>query len=805
MPYTHLRRYPVSIFCLLLAITPLTHAEHHDDLFQLSLAELGNIPIQVGNRSGKNRAQPIDIISAAQLQSTGYADLAKALNQLLSSYTYGYATIDDLSDHVRPFSIHGLKPEHVQVLINGKRVHQSAMVYVNDSQMRGGTGVDLSLFPIDSIERIEVLRDDVSAQYGSDAIAAVINVVLKQTQSKNTIRLLSRVRSAGDGQVNQVSLQTGNQGLYANLQVRQSDANNVSGLDRRDYYFDSSKNGDYRTTHRYGDPKELSATGIINAHTQYLDYELYAQARMAIKRTQASGFFRRANDDRTIRSIYPDGYLPNIEPTQTDLFTTLGIRTEISKTNIKWSLSNSYGLNIMDIHVTDSVNASLGSQSPTEFDSGTLKYWQNSTNFDLVWPINNALTLSSGGEFRIEKHHIYAGEQASWVDGGIDILDGPNIGQKAAAGAQLYGGFTPENAQSLDRNLAAVYTEADYQHSEQYFSKLALRHEQYSDFGGSTNIKWQFNFKPNNNLDSYFAVGTGFRAPSLQQMNFYRTGTAFAQVGSTIEGKQVGIFPVDHPIARLLGATDLDPEKSLRYGAGLSYNISENAIINADVFSLSIDDRIVLSGSIDSESDIPQDAKDFMNDNSIGSARYFLNAVNSRTVGMNVNGQWQGHINQHPLNLSISYQYNKTQIDDVIVPSELGAISNQVFDRQEQARLTDYLPKHKAIIGAEYALQHWKFNSSLNYYGKTVYVSESEQASTDQWFSAKWTMNGQINYQVNPIVSVSLGGNNLFNTQPDYRRSDPPLNGQGNIFPYRGTSPFGYLGAYYYVSVDLVL
>lgn len=780
-----------------------------DRLLNLSLEELMNLDVQVGTRTGdkrlRNHKLPVDIVTADDLRRTGYGELPKALNHLVSSFTYEFATVDDLTDHVRPFSLNGLKGDQALVLINGKRVHQGAVIDVNDSQNFGSSSVDLNLIPIEAIERIEILRDDASAQYGSDAIAGVINIVLKRAAVNEAVVTAGR-RQAGDGELFSGSYNYGSDKLFVSLEYKHKSSSNTSGLDRRDYYFSGDpRNGEYRVTHIYGDPEAQSLSLTFNGEDFFGNPHLYAQGKLVYKESEAAGFFRRPQDDRTVRAIYPDGFLPLLAPAQQDIFTTFGYRRQSDASG--YDISNTFGYNQLEINVEHSLNTSLGLDSPTRFDAGKLGFWHNTLNLDattvLPWPQERPLNLAYGGEYRHEEARIGAGEWASWIDGLEPILDGPNSGGDTVGGAQIYPGFSPENANSTGRDLIALYAEASHQVSETIELGLSLRDEYYSDFGNTLNGKLLLNYTPWDRFNIRTSLATGYRAPSLQQMSYYRTATSYKiETNGSVTAQENGTFPVGNEVARLLGAQDLNPEESQRANIGLTWQANTSLQLSLDYFQIYIDERIILSGDIDNSSRIPAAAQAYMAANNISFARYFLNGVDTRSRGFDASLKYSTLINTHPLNLTAQWHHQQTGIEALNIPDPLASLADQVFDRSEQERLKHYLPENKALVAATYTINNWTLLARANFFDKVLYVSSPADPAQDQWFGSKVTYDTDITYQLTPDTSLALGGHNIFNTRPDTRTTSAPFNGEGNIFQYRGISPFDYTGAFYYLRVQ---
>jgi len=799
----------LAFCCIALSLSASAEIEGVDPLLSMSLEELMNVQIQVGTRTGDNRLGrhkvPVDVITADELRRSGYGELPKALNHLVSSFTYDFSTLDDLTDHARPFSLNGLKADQVLVLINGKRVHQSAIIDVNDSQNRGSTSVDLNLIPIESVARVEILRDDASSQYGSDAIAGVINIVLKSGSVNEWVSTLGQ-GDAGGGLATS-SYNYGSDSLFVSLEYKHKNYSNTSGLDRRDYYFPGdSRNGDYRVTHRYGDPAMESLSLTFNSQNLFGNEHIYALGKLVYKESDASGFFRQPNDDRNVRAIYPDGFLPELAPKQQDIFSTVGYRDQGE--GYTYDLSNTLGYNRVKIDVENSLNASLGLDSPTRFDAGTLSFWHDSINFDatkvLSWPRSSPLNLAYGAELRHEENRIQAGEWASWVDGLVPVLDGPHTGADTVAGAQMYPGFSPQSAKELSRNISAVYAEAGHYFMENAEARLSLRDEHYSDFGSTLNGKLLVHYEPNTTLSFRTSLSSGYRAPSLQQMGYSRTSTSFGtRPDGSVVASENGTFPVDNEVAKLLGATDLKPEKSVRSNLGFTWQVTPLVQFDLDYFHIKIANRIILSGDIDNSAKLPIEAQTYMTTNQITFARYFLNAVDTNTSGFDASINYYTNFAGGDLTLNAQYHHHSTDIDALQIPTQLAVLSNQVFERTERERLIHYLPEDKALLSMTYKIYDWTIFAKANYFGKVLYVASSDEPKLDQWFDARTTFDLDISNQISSRIVLAMGAHNMFDVRPEYRRSNPPFNGKGNILQYRGISPFDYTGAFYYARAQI--
>jgi len=811
-PSTALGQLKLGLICCL--VSPFLCVERlsadelsAEQLLDLPLEQLLSIRVQVGSRAADrwvaSFADNVTIITADQLRRSGYDSLPKALNVMLPAFTYAFSTIDDLTPAARPFTFDGLRSDQVLVLINGKRLHRSAVMDTSDTQNLGSASVDLSLIPIETIKRVEILNEDASAQYGSDAIAGVINVILKDAAARNELVLLGGRRRAGDGGLASLTYNFGNQTHFGALQIQELEMSNTSGLDRRDYYFPGDpRNGNDRVNQVYGQPKDRSLMLTLNNASAAEGFEgFYYRGKLVYKTTETPGFFRLPKDDRNIRAFYPDGFLPVLATTQYDLFTSLGLKGTLGE--VRYDLSNTLSYNHFDVNVEDSLNASLGLASPTSFDSGDLTYWQNTLNADFQSRVElglaEPLRIAYGGEFRYESYSIGVGETASWINGGANILDGPNAGTPAAAGAQLFPGFTPDDANQVDRKVGAVYVEGAQRLFEDLDVKLSLRDDYYSDFGNTLNGKAQLSYKPFDTMTWRGSVATGFKAPDLSQAGYSTKRLGFNS--ATGVWNSIRFLPVDDPLARLLGAESLKPETSQRLGLGLTYMPSQNLRLGIDGFYIRIQDRIAMSGRIENSAQLPADAQAYMRANNMTAVSYFMNAADTSTKGVALSAKYETHLGRGQASLGLDAQHQETSVDAIHIPDRVAFMGDEIFNRIEQERLKHYLPEDKAVLSVEYRRGPLTLNTRATYFGKVLYVGDSQDPASDQWFGGRTTVDLDIDYQFTRHVSLGIGAHNLFDTYPDYRNQDSGLNGKGYSLQYRGISPLDYTGAFYYARV----
>ncbi|MBK5256219.1 MAG: TonB-dependent receptor, partial [Vicinamibacteria bacterium] len=584
----------------------------HDFALALTFSE----EITVGSRAVGVEAEgavPVDIITAKQIEMTGATETMQVIQRLAPSFNFPRTTIADGSASVRPASLRGMGPDQVLVLINGKRRHTTALVHVNGTMGRGSTGADLNAIPVNAIERIEILRDGAAAQYGSDAIAGVINIVLKSGPSEARVSLRAGTTATDQGvggdTTHDGKLFDGgfNKGFklgkgWANVtaEYRDRGRTNRAGPDPRDQIVvgDAGNNVVAQPSHWVGDAETTDYLTFINAQVPAGDTSfVYAFGGYSKRDAVAPGFYRRALQfTQNWPQIYPIGFLPLIETAIGDSSGTIGIRG--TKSDWFWDASLQGGRNSMDFNITNTLNASLGPTSKTEFYAGTFVADQILGNIDLSREFEvglaGPLNVAFGTEFRREGYQIKAGEPDSYRDGGVKASNGAT----AVPGAQVFPGFRPSNAVDKSRSNVALYADLEGDVASRVRMGAAGRFEHYSDFGSTVDGKVTLRIQASDQFVLRGAASTGFRAPSLAQSNFSAVSTNFINLpGQGTVPVEVGTFAVASPVARVLGAQDLKAENTVQLTGGFAFTPSKSFDFTADYYDIKIDDRIVLSGN----------------------------------------------------------------------------------------------------------------------------------------------------------------------------------------------------------------
>ena len=794
-----------------------------------------------GSRGGERTVVlspvPVDVINSSEMRATGRVETAQMLQAAAPSFNFPRPAVADGTDHVRPATLRGLAPDQTLVLVNGKRRYTSALINNNGTIGRGTSAVDINAIPASMIDRIEILRDGAAAQYGSDAIAGVINIILKGASagsvSTQTGQFNTDVPGLGkrqDGTNTTVSADHGiswGNGSYvhAGIEWRNRAMTNRAFDDPRQQYLagDPREATARRNTHWSGDAATADLVGMINAAQNISEnLQLYAFGSFGIRDGRSTGFFRRPlQTTQVVAKIHPDGFLPNIESNISDL--SFGVGAKGTKAGWDWDLSQVYGTNSFQFIISNSNNASMGLSSPTVFDAGTLGFGQALTNFDVTREFDmngKPLRVSSGAEFRWEGYEIQQGEQASWVNGRIPVLDinGQPVrnaaGQTSIAlvGSQVFPGFSPADATNRSRTASAAYLDLESDLTKQWLVGAAARVENFSDFGSQATGKLSTRFAPVEQFALRGAVATGFRAPSLQQNFFTSTATTF------INGLPVDIktLPVASKEAQLLGARPLKPENSLNLSAGLTVQPSKSLTLTADYYNIKITDRIVLSENFTGTGII-----NFFVQNGftgIGGGRYFTNAINTETNGLDVVLNYGIDLKENGvIKLTSGFNKNQTRVTEVVVntPPQLGNLNEVLFGRAERGRIEVGQPRNN-LLGS---LGYERGDLSLNLRGQRFGAVTGRQAVAaagarqvpDLELSPKFITDISAAYKVMKRTQITLGIDNLFDVYPDQITDlgsvSANYSGQGTfgVYRYSGLSPFGFNGRFLYARVGYSL
>ncbi|HEX6573390.1 MAG TPA: TonB-dependent receptor [Gemmatimonadaceae bacterium] len=741
--------------------------------------------VTIGTRAAERTAAaspaPIDMLSGKQLEQTGAIETWQQLQRLIPSVNVPHNLVSDIGS--RPITLRGLAPHHILVLVNGKRRHPAAVLLGQQPTGVASTAfTDLSAIPSSAIDRIEVLRDGASAQYGSDAIGGVVNVILKSGERRDLRASIGQAlsseggRSHRDGRSIAANATIGKQSRSgANVtfsgEVRHREPTNRAYPDVRQQYFtgDSRNNDSPRISSFIGDGEINDFNFFLNAGRPVgRSSELYASAGAARRdNVTPDAFFRRPLSERTVRPLYPDGFLPKIETSNRDLSGFAGMRS--TSGDWLWDISTGWGMNRVDYNLGSTVNPSMGAESPTSFFIGRVRAGQWTTNVDLsrdmeIGPL--PLTLAGGAEFRVETYRIGSGDEASWRDGGVSILDGPQAGRLAPVGAEGMIGFRPADHVSKSRSSLALYLESDGRPFQRLLLQLAGRVEQYSDFGSKVDGKISTRFEFVRGAAARASVSTGFRAPSLSQQYLSTTRTI---PGPPVNGVQLGrllhTFPVNSDVARLMGATPLRPETSITRTAGLVLNVPDVPFLSADFYAIDINDRIGSAGQVVDESFLRLFEEHGFRGVSAGT--YFRNNVDMRTRGADVVISY-AILARHSsvTRLFGAYNHNRNRVTRIAPPPpELENFPSSQFGRSQQGAIEHGQPRQTIILGVDHTHRNLGLNVGSQLSGPTAQL-DMTNPDADQYVAAKWITSVRASYRLRRRTEVSLSIANLFDVYP---------------------------------------
>ncbi len=742
------------------------------------------------DRTEATSLSPIDVLTPEDLVGTGATNLASALRVLLPSFNFPQPSVTDATDAIQPAQLRGLAPDQTLVLINGKRQHTTAIVNVNGSLGRGSSPVDINAIPVNAIDHVEVLRDGAAAQYGSDAIAGVINIILKGGSKHGSASITGGQFSKGDGSTWQGGADggfaLGKKGwVHLSFNAMHQDPTNRAGPDNR-YPGDPTFG---TVTFHYGLPLIKARQGAINLQYDLTpNAQIYAFSLFNKRDVSAGGFFRSlssySGSSPDAVAVYPNGFLPTENSAIRDDSEVVGVRGKVAGWNYDFSANT--GGNHWKLNTSDTYNYSLGSASPTGFYIGTLSDRQNLYNADFNRDFNpamleNPLTVAWGLEYRHENFEIKQGDAASY----------------AGAGAQVFPGYQPGDAGSHSRNSHAIYVDLESDLTNKLSAGLAVRNEHYSDFGGTTSAKLSGRYEFNPTVALRGTVSNGFRAPSLQQEYYSSTAINFVADGSgNLIPYTIRTFPVSDAAAQALGAQSLKAEKSRNYSFGLVLTPTSGLYTTLDVYQIDIDHRIILSGNL-----VGAAVQDYLTSVGIpfvSGGRFFTNAVDTRTRGVDLVSTYPVELQNSSLKFTGGMNYNKTDIRSIAAnPPQLGlaGLTLPIIDRAEEGRITRGSPRTKAFLSTDWRVSNWNFHGQVTRYGE--FTALGTTASSDQTYGARFVLDASVNYNWNDWT-FTLGGNDINDAYPEKSSS---ANNYHGILPYTGSSPFGFSGAYYYGTV----
>ena len=815
---------------------------------------LSPVDVVVGSRARHTAAEelavPVDVFTSEEIAVQGTNETSQILQNLAPSVNFPRQSVTDANDIVRPFTLRGLSPDHTLVLLNGWRRHQMAVLNTFAYGMgAGSSGVDLNAIPGGAVDRIEVLRDGASAQYGSDAIAGVVNVVLKEGGFTPFLNVDGgQYRTKGypnDGTTADlnggfgVGLGRGSLAVFGEYLHRDptnrawpdiflADQNGVTDvIDTLTGRILKKNNSLTQPNYHWGDGLEKDLMSFGNFRMPLNPggtSELYAFGGYSHRRGTGNGFFRYFDSNKNWQEIYPQGFLPQFNPDVADYSGVGGFRSIVSG----WSLDlgGSFGENRFDYDLEHTLNPSLGPcldtpcapgpdsllgtpddpgiPNQTSFFAGRLIRSEAIAALNVAKRVNLGLSapvnVAVGAAFRREEFKIEAGDSASWINGGHLAQDsaGPNPTGLAPAGSSVFPGFAPTDASDHHRTNVGAYLDLESQLSPQFLANVAGRFESYSDFGQRLTGKLALRYQPTQRFVLRGAASTGFRAPGLAQSFFSHTTT------NVIGGQfiQVGNFPVDNRASRIFGAKPLKEETSVNLSGGFAFTPRDNVTFTVDFFHITIDNRILLGATFgDSVSQAILADSGFSN---IGAVQFFTNGLDTKTNGVDVTGSVQQQLGTGVLDLSLGVNYSENRITrvDSIPPILRGTPTTltSILDLVTKVGIEEERPDWRGTLTAMYNLRRLHGLARISYYGG--FASAQPSFTDRETYGAKTLVDAEIGYQFS-AVNLSVGARNLFDVYPD--RAHAEFNNNDNTFPWAAASPFGYNGRYLYARAEMSL
>lgn len=794
--------------------------------FQVTTIPLLNETIVVvGSRTPRTNVEtpvPVDIVSADDIARSGRTETGRVLHTLAASYISTPQTIADGSDHIDPASLRGLGPDQVLILVNGKRRHRSALLHVNGTFGRGTVGTDLNAIAAGSIKRIEILRDGAAAQYGSDAIAGVINIVTKDVTDLLDVTAQTGITASGDGAQLKTSANYGFKigdkgfvnvtGEYLERQATNRSGTYTGTIYTEDGAMDAQILADRGLTRdafdmKIGEAAAIAGMGAYNLELPMSDVAtFYSFGDISHRRGAANGFYRYPKQEaQNVPEFYPDGFLPGIHPTIDDVAVTIGMRRK-GTWNVDASLT--HGRSAFQFNIENSVNASLGTASPTTFDAGTTRFSQTVANLDLLRKLDleqiKSLALVLGSELRVERYQIEAGDEASYVLGNATYGDPP---QPKLPGAQVFPGFQPSNEVDRTRDNIGVYAGVESELTKKVAVDAGGRFETYSDFGRSLIGKIAARAKVGGPMSIRGAASTGFRAPSLHQLWFSNVSTQFlADTTGTLQPTQVLTSNNASPVTRAFGIPRLREEKSINLSAGVTLRLRDTFSLSVDSYFIRLRDRIVLTSQFANTNPIVADI--LAPFPGVSQAQFFANAVDTDTKGIDIVLDYTVDAGDGTLAFTASANFTRTDVIRVNIPPSLasrfgadpGELRTFFFGRLAENRLEDAVPRQKGTAAVRYTLRGLSMLGRANYYGPVSY--KPDNPANDEVFGAKVLFDVDIGYQVNKHLLLTVGADNVFNTFPDRQTKDANIS-FGRFIYSRNVSQFGQNGGFYYGKLQL--
>ena len=753
-------------------------------------------------RTAFDSLAPVDVISDDAIDLTASDEVMDTLSQLVPSFNVKRLPMADGQVFVRPASLRALSADHTLVLVNGKRLHRSALLGSNGAQ-----APDLAQIPSYAIKRIEVLRDGASAQYGSDAIAGVINIILEDEPGTNAFAQAGQYYE-GDGEQYRVGAQQGFKfdtgflnfsGEYTDAQPTSRSRQRADAIALQEAYPDLDV---ANPVQHWGQPERQAYRFAMNGAYEFANTEAYVFSTYGFGSGVSDFNWRNPlststygdsviDPDYDLSEIFPVGFTPRFGQDDNDFSLTGGLRSDRSGP-FSYDLSASYGRNQIDYFMYDSINASLGSASPTNFNIGTLTQTEMNLNADFVYEANldflaNPMTFAFGAETRKEEYEIGHGEYASYAVG-------PLAEEGFPSGSNGFPGFSPDQSGTSDQTSYAGYVDVEAPITDRWTVGAAVRYEDFSEFGSDTNGKISTRFEITPTLAIRATASTGFRAPTPGQLFSERTSQGLDT--TTLNIFTSGRFSPQGPVADVISQRDgvdirpLEPEESENLTAGLAWNTDFGLTATVDIYQIDVTNRLSTSSTfVVTDAERAQlAALGVPAAESITSVNFFQNDFDTRTKGLDLVLAYNFAFGPGEMTLTGAYNYNKTDVTG----------GNFAANTTSADRFEKGLPENTGNLQATYALGKWDMFGRMRYYGEWRDYSGNATGDIFQDFGAMVLFDLGATYQVNDNLSVRVGAENVFDQYPDeatYQAS------RGLI--YSRNAPYDTDGGQYYVRLDL--
>lgn len=806
------------------------------------------------DRTVAESAVPVDVFSASDLASQATSDIKSAIKNLVPSFNLQRNALFDGSAFVRPPTLRGLPPDETLVLINGKRVHRSALVQVSGGSLAAGSqSADLSQIPAAAIERVEVLRDGAAAQYGSDAIAGVLNFGLKRNDHGLDLTARYGEYYKGDGRDIQLSgnlgLKLGNLGGFLNLTAEYLNANDTNrAIQRPDAVALESLGYDVkRPVTKFGSPDTEAYRFFVNAELplgdsdalyifgnyghsdQVIDFNYRRPVAVASTRedgvTTSFGksiniYYLDRNSDGTWNangrtwndaSIFPNGFTPRFRSTNTDVSAVGGYRGETGF-GLRYDASLGYGQNRIKYYIFDTINPSLGPDSPTSFYAGSLEQRELNANFDLTYPLEiglaSPLNIAAGLEWRRESFLIGAGDEASYQQGiyssqTVKQADGSTFLVTHPVGSNGFPGYGPTSIVDRSRASYAAYLDLEVDVAPQFTLGGAVRYEHYADFGGTTNVKATARYALSNAIAIRGAASTGFRAPTPGQLYLRNLQTGF--IGTNPVPVQIATLSSSDPAAIYYKAVPLKPEESVNFSGGLVFTPGSAFTATLDYYNIKVTNRIGLTSrfTVTDADRVQLAALGVVDPNSLGVVQYFTNGFATRTQGVDFVATYRSNPGWGRLSSQLAVNYNRTNLLSRRTITLADGRTSQLIDDVRKRDIETLLPRWRGVFTQTAEVGAIDVTARANYFGK---FTNNQLAANggDKTFGAELSFDLEVGVKIAEMFRIAVGGENIFDNYPDresrflYSSTGGPASG----FIYPDASPLGVLGGFWYVRLS---